>query len=106
LVGSAVFLVVDTATGGAADSMASWVMVATALLVAGLLFVAVRAVGHGQRGARAPLIVWQLMQFGVAKLTVGTPWFPVGVFLLVLAVIVFFGSFFPGVYVDDAPAAD
>ena len=98
------FLVIDTAAGGAADSAASWVMAVSAILVAGLLLLAVRAVARGQRGARSPLLVWQLMQFGVAKLTFDTDWLPLGVVLVVLAAIVLVASFVPGVYADDAPA--
>lgn len=88
---------VRTAGGGAADGMASWVMAASAIALGGVLFLAARAAGLGRRAVRAPLVVWQLLQLGVAQLTWGTAWVPLGVALVVLTVVGFVACFWPGV---------
>lgn len=100
-VGSGVFLVVRTASGGAADGMASWVMAASAIALGGALVLAVRAVRLGRRAVRAPLVVWQLMQLGVAQLTWGTAWVSLGVALVVLTVAAFVACFWPGVLEEE-----
>jgi hypothetical protein len=100
-VGSGVFLVVRTAGGGAADGMASWVMAASAIVLGGVLFLAVRAARLGRKAVRSPLVVWQLMQLGVAQLTWNTAWVPLGVALAVLTVAGFVACFWPGVLEEE-----
>jgi hypothetical protein len=65
------------------------------------LAVASRATLRASRAARAPIIVWQILQAAVAKeaLAAGSIW---GVVLIVLAVVAVVGACWPGVLRDDA----
>lgn len=104
-VGYGVFLGFETVVAGAADSVASLVMAASAIALGGALVVAARAVGRGRRGARSPIVVWQLMQLSVAYLTVGTTWIPLGIALGILAVVAVVAAVWPGVLEEDAPTS-
>lgn len=102
-VGYGAFLGVETAVASAADRTAALVMAVSVVLLGGALLLAVRAASRGRRSARAPIIVWQLMQLSVAYLTVGTAWLPFGVVLTVLSVVAMVTALWPGVLEEDAP---
>jgi hypothetical protein len=104
VVGLGVVLAVDAvAHRGGSSVVGDLVLGATFVaLGAGLLLVA-RAAGRGRRGARAPIVVWQLIQALVGSrdaLPVGALW---GVVLIVLAVVAVVAAFWPGVLADAEP---
>lgn len=96
----AVLLVIEPA----ADRLASLVMALIALLLGGALVIGARAALHGRRAARAPIIVWQLMQLSVAYITRGGSWLPFGIALAVLAGGAVVVAMWPGVLSQEAPA--
>lgn len=99
--GYAVSLVVDSFTEKATEPGAAAALAAFAGVVcAGLVLVA-RAVTRARRAARAPLVVWQILQAAVGKeaLTASSWW---GVALLALAVVALAGAFWPGVLREGA----
>jgi hypothetical protein len=104
-VGYGLFLAVETLTAAPADRLASAVMAVTAVVVGAALLLAVRAARRGRRAARAPILVWQLMQLAVARLTVGTNWAPFGVALAILSVGAVVALFWPGALDEDVRAS-
>jgi hypothetical protein len=103
-VGYGLYLAIETVIAPAADRLAAGVMAASAIVVGAALLLAVRAALRGRRAARAPIIVWQLMQLAVARLTVGTSWVPFGVALAILSIGALVASFWPGVLDEEAAA--
>ncbi|HEY6798396.1 MAG TPA: hypothetical protein VI248_27265 [Kineosporiaceae bacterium] len=100
--GYGLILVVDSLTQKATEAGAGAALAATAaVLCAGLVLVA-RAAARTRRGARAPIIVWQILQAALARegLSAGSAW---GVLLIVLAVVAVAGAFWPGVLRDAPP---
>lgn len=96
-VGYGVYLGIDAAAGHAAEPAAAAVQSVSAVLVGVALLIAARAAWRRRRAARAPILVWQLMQLSVASLTRGTDWLPVGVALALLAVSALVTALWPGV---------
>jgi hypothetical protein len=93
-------LAVDSMTQKGAEAGAGAVLALSAAVLCAGLFIVVRATVRGQRGARAPIIVWQILQAAVAKeaLTARSAW---GVALFALAVVALVGACWPGVLGDD-----
>jgi len=84
--GYGVYLAVETLVAPAADRLgAAFLVVLTLALAAGLgaLAAAVRA---GRRAARAPVLVWQLLQASVAVPALHDRWY-LGVGLMLLCVV-------------------
>jgi hypothetical protein len=104
-VGYGLFLAIETAVSTAADRLAALVMAISAVVLGAALLLAVRAALRARRAARAPIIVWQLMQLAVARLTAGTSWAPFGLALAVLSVVAVVAAFWPRVLDEGAPAA-
>jgi hypothetical protein len=102
--GYGVFLGIETVIADAADRTAAAVMAISAVSLGGGLVIAALAARHGRRAARAPILVWQLMQLSVAYLTVGTSWLLLGIFLAVLAGVSLVASLWPGVLDVEPPA--
>lgn len=103
-VGYGVFLGIGAVVADAADRTAAAVMAVSAAGVGVALGIASRAAGRGRRAARAPILVWQLLQLSVAYLTVGTSWWPFGIFLALLAGSSVVASLWPGVFDVETPA--
>lgn len=105
--GYAAVLAVDAISGRALDPNAALVLAAIAAVVCVGLVLVARAAAHARRGARAPIIVWQILQAAIASQarSAGSWWADVLlVLLLVLAVVAALGCFWPGVLHDDAPS--
>jgi hypothetical protein len=96
-VGYGGFLAFETLVAPAADRMAAAIMAITSLVLGGALVLAARAVGRARRAVRAPIVVWQLMQLAVARLTADTAWAPFGIALAILSVGAVVAAFLPGV---------
>lgn len=88
--GYGVFLGVESVVAPATDRLAAVVMAVFCLGLAAGLLVLARGVGLGRRWARAPVLVWQVLQASVAVPALSTRW-PVGVALLLLCVVAAFG---------------
>ena len=84
--GYGVVLAVDTLTQPATERVAAAFLALSAVVLAAGLVVAARAVRARRRAARAPVLVWQLLQLSVAVPALGTRWY-VGVPLTLLAVV-------------------
>jgi hypothetical protein len=97
--GYAVFLAFETIVAPATDRLAAVFLVVVAALIAVGLSVLGRAVVRGARGARAPVLVWQVLQASVAGPALSQRWY-VAVPLLLLCVVAAVGVFRPGVIVD------
>jgi hypothetical protein len=99
--GYAVVLAVDAVTQRAAEAGAGAALAVTAAVLCLGLGLVARAVHRARRAARAPIIVWQILQAAVAKeaLSAGSLW---GVVLIVLAAVAVVGAFWPGVLGDEA----
>jgi len=101
-VGYGVFLGIEVVVAPAADRVAAVVLAGSAVVLGGALLLAVRAVRRGRRSARAPIVVWQLMQLSVAYLTVGTRWLAFGIALAALSVAAVVTALWPAVLDQDA----
>ena len=100
--GYGVSLIVDSVTQKATEPGAAIALMASAAVICLGLLLAVRATSQARRAARAPIIVWQILQAAVAKeaLAAGSLW---GILLLVLSTVAFVGACWPGVLRDQAP---
>jgi hypothetical protein len=90
------------ADGSSASLGGTVVLVLTFVLLAVFLAVAARAAARARRGARAPIVAWQIIQGlvgGRDALPMGSVW--IGVGLLVLAIVAAVGAFWPGVLRDE-----
>jgi hypothetical protein len=88
----------NVSTAGSGVALAAFAVV----IAVGLVLVA-RATLRGSRGARAPIIVWQILQAAAAKVALDAgsgPGVWIGVGLLVLAVVGLVGALWPGVLED------
>ena len=101
--GYGVVLVVDSATRKATEPGAGFALAGTAVVICAGLAVAALATLRARRAARAPIIVWQILQAAVAKEALAArSWW--GVLLAVLAVVGVVGALWPGVLREDVPA--
>jgi hypothetical protein len=100
--GYGVSLIVDSMTQKATEPGAAIALAVSAGVICAGLLIAVRAASRARRAARAPIIVWQILQAAVAKeaLAAGSFW---GILLLVLSVLAVVGVFWPGVLREEAP---
>lgn len=97
--GYGVYLAWETVVAPAADRLgAAFLVLVVAVLATGLAALS-RAVGRGLRGARAPVLVWQVLQASVAVPALSQRWY-VAVPLLALCVAAVVGVFRPGVIED------
>jgi len=101
--GYGVSLIVGFRTQKATEPGAAIALAACAGVICAGLLIVVRATSRARRAARAPIIVWQILQAALAKeaLAAGSFW---GILLLVLSVVALVGTFWPGVLHDGAPA--
>ncbi len=101
--GYGIVLAVDSATQKATERGAGIALAGTAVvLCAGLVLTALATI-RARRAARAPIIVWQIMQAAIAKEALAArSWW--GLLLVVLAVVAVVGAVWPGVLRDDAEA--
>jgi len=99
--GYGVWSAVGSVTQQATDRGAGIALAVAAMVLAAGLVVAVMATVRGRRAARAPIIVWQILQAALAKdaLTERSLW---GVVLLLLVVAALVGACWPGVLRDGA----
>jgi hypothetical protein len=99
--GFGVWLAFGAATQEATDRTAGIVEAVAALMLAAGLLVAALATLRGRRAARAPIIVWQILQAALAKdaLTERSLW---GAVLIVLSVVGVVGTVWPGVLADSS----
>ena len=97
--GYAVSLAVGSVTQVATERGAAIALAVIAVLLAAGLAVAARASWRARRAARAPVVVWQILQAALAydALQARSEW---GVLLLVLAVVAAVGACWPGVLRD------
>jgi hypothetical protein len=103
--GYGVVLAVACVTQRATEAGAGAALAAIAMVICtGLLMVA-RAAARARRGARAPVVVWQILQAALAReaLSAGSAW---GVILIVLAAVAMISSFWPGVLRDTPSRGD
>jgi len=84
--GYGVYLGVETLVAPAADRLAATFLVVLTLGLAVGLALLARAVRDGRRGARAPVLVWQLLQASVAVPALPDRWY-LGFPLLALCVV-------------------
>lgn len=66
VLGFGVYLAVESFLETSPSLVSSLVLALTTLLLGGGLVLVARAVAAGRRGARAPVLVWQLLQFVVS----------------------------------------
>jgi asparagine N-glycosylation enzyme membrane subunit Stt3 len=100
LAGYAVYAVVESVRGEAQDLVGALVLAVVALALAGGLGAVALGVLRGQRWARSPALVWQLLQAFVALS--GAGWPPsVTIALVLLAVLVALGLFRDDVIARD-----
>lgn len=91
-----VYLGVESVVAEATERLAAVVLTLMVLGLAAALAALARAVSHGRRRARAPVLVWQLLQASVAVPALSTRW-PLGVGLLALCVVATVGVMRPEV---------
>jgi hypothetical protein len=98
--GYGIVLAVDVLTQEATEVGAGVALAVSAVVLAVGLVLMAKAAGRARRGARAPILVWQILQAALAPeaLKVGSAW---GVVLLVLSVLGTVGVFWPGVLSTD-----
>ena len=98
--GYGIWLAVSSVTQRATERGAGVALAVAAIVLAGGLAVAVVTTVRARRAARAPIIVWQILQAALAKdaLTERSPW---GVVLIGLAVVAVVGACWPGVLGGD-----
>jgi len=94
--GYGVVLAVDSFTERATERGAAVALVAVAVTLAGGLGLAAVGAWRGRRAARAPIVVWQILQAAVAKeaLSARSTW---GIVLIVTAVVAIVTAVWPGV---------
>jgi hypothetical protein len=106
LVGVAVFFVVEIFIAQPADSLAAAVIAALALLLGIFLTLCARALWHGRRWGRSPVITWQLlMLLGVVPSLLGERWW-VAVPLLALCLVAGGGLLLPVVVKETTGTAE
>jgi hypothetical protein len=98
-VGYGGYLAVESVVGTATERGAAVALAVSALVIGLGLALLARALVRRRRAARAPLVVWQLMQIAVGYPALESAWF-VAVPLVVCAVLVIACLFVPDV-VDD-----
>jgi hypothetical protein len=101
--GYGVVLAVDSVTQQATERGAGVALAASAVLLCGALVLAARAAWRARRAARAPIVVWQILQAAVAKealAAASTAGVATGVLLLLLAVVALVAALWPGVLHD------
>ena len=84
--GYGAFLGLETVIAEATERVAAAFLALFALALGAGLAGLARAVAKGWRGARAPVVLWQLLQASIAVPALGPRWY-VGVGLLVLCVV-------------------
>jgi hypothetical protein len=96
-------LVIKSATQKGTEAGAGFALAGMAVVLCAGLALVGRAAARGASRARAPIIVWQILQAAVAKeaISAGSAWGPV---LAVLAVVAVGGAFWPGVLHDGQPS--
>ena len=101
--GYGVVLAIDSVTQKATETGAGIVLAVTAVALCAGLSAAAVAAARGRRGARAPIIVWQILQGALARdaLTARSTW---GMLLVGLAVLAAVGAVWPGVLGDGVDA--
>jgi hypothetical protein len=87
--------VVDAVAGRAGDAGQFAATGTFALLVAGLLGLAARALWQLRRWGRGPIVTWQLLQGLVGVSLLDSVWAPAAVLLIVLAVVTVFATLAP-----------
>jgi len=101
--GAGIVTAADALSRGVATAGAGIALAAFAVVVAVGLVLVARATLRARRGARAPIIVWQILQAAVAKVALDAgsgPGVAVGSVLLLLAVLAVVGALWPGVLSD------
>jgi hypothetical protein len=98
--GYGLVLAVDLLTQKATEFGAGVGLAISAVVLAVGLLLMARAAHRTRRGARAPILVWQILQAGLAReaLVAGSGW---GWLLIVLAVVGAVGVFWPDVLNSD-----
>ena len=81
-----VYLAVEAAIGDVAERAGAVFLAVLAVALAGGLAAVGRAVAAGRRGARAPVLVWQVLQLTAAAPALRERWY-VGVPLVVAAIV-------------------
>jgi heme/copper-type cytochrome/quinol oxidase subunit 3 len=97
----AVFLVVETVRGPVTEPVAAVFLALLTLALAAALVLAARAVAAGRRAARAPVLVWQILQLAIGVPALTTRWY-VGVPLVLLAVVAGLGVLRSDVLPDES----
>ncbi len=100
-----VFLAVETVVATATERVAAVFLVVIVLALAASLAFLARLVLAGRRAARAPLLVWQVLQLAIALPAVTARWY-VGVPLVLLAVVAGLGVLRSDVLPDDDADAE
>lgn len=109
VIGYGVFLGVETVVATATQRSAAAVLAALVVAIGAALAVLARAALGGRRGARAPIVVWQILQASVGYPALSTLWYA-GVALIACAMLAIVAVFIPGVIedgvVEDGAARD
>jgi len=102
LIGYGGYLGVEAVIGDPTEPLAVALMAAFVLLLGAGLVVCARGAARGNRGVRAPILVWAILQAAVGAQALEARWY-VSVLLVATAVASIFGVLWPGVMPDDAP---
>lgn len=102
LIGYGGYLAVESVIGDPTEPLAVALMSTFVLLIGAGLVVCARGAAGGNRGVRAPILVWAVLQAAVGAQALEARWY-VSVLLVATAVVSAFGVLWPGVMQDDAP---
>lgn len=96
------FLGVETVVGDPTEPAAAAVMAAFVVLIGAGLVLCSRAALHGNKGVRAPILVWAILQGAVGAQALSNRWL-LSVVMVVTAALSVVGVLWPGVIKQDIP---